>query len=601
MRFRLKAVVVPLAATAILVGTAGIAFAAAPPYEPAAGSIGGLIFYNSSGAQVTTGNLADDPFAAYVQATTPGRPGDDKATLFGFLPKNGQSPGQWSGEALTASPVYPNAGAPGQLGTTSLPVLTGTSGDLTLEDLIQSFPNTATDSYAGLYQLRLETSGPGQSANTAAYDSADIVISGSTWTEVYSADASPTATTTTLGTPSPASPVTVGSFGGTQSVNLSATVTPTSAVGTVQFLDGATPVGSPVAVASGAASSTATLAVGTHSLSATFIPENAGTTNPVTDPTPDFTTSTSSATSYEVDNPAAGSTSTLLSVNTGAGAALSPVTFTATVAPAAAAGTISLVDVFTPTSGPASTTTLTTTAAGAGTFTYTTSALGTGSHSVTATFNPTAPAQYATSSSAAQAFALTAPLYAPAVGNITASIPAGTLLITTPYTPTAPLNLGPLTLNSTGTEFTGTVAFGVAGSGSSTSTDGIAVTDNRAGDLPWTASGLASSLTGSPSGSINGENVGLTNVSPDFITGNALDAASLTSGNLTLFENPAANGVSPADTGSAGLGGTAAHQIAHANQGEGTVGFDGLITLIAPTSTPAGAYAGTVTFTIIGS
>jgi hypothetical protein len=288
---------------------------------------------------------------------------------------------------------------------------------------------------------------------------------------------------------------------------------------------------------------------------------------------------------------------------------LSPVTFTATVSPAAAAGTVSFLDGSTTLAsnvGP--------TSAGSGIYAYTNSALVAGSHSVTATFTPTTPAQFAGSSSSAQEFTLTAPLYTPAVGNITASIPAGTLLISTPYTPTAPLALGTLALDAAGTEFIGTANFGVAGGTApvtagtpptspsiSTSTDGITVTDTRSGGLPWTASGLASSLTGTPSGSINGENVGLTGVTPDFITGNAFSPASVTSGNLTVFDSPAAAGVGPSDNGSAGLGGTAAHEIAHAVNGTGTVGFDGLITLIAPTSTPAGAYAGTITFTIIGS
>src|SRR5580692_7555760 len=84
-----------LAVTAIISATAGAAFASAPPYEPDPNSIGGLIFFNSAGQQITTGSISDAPFATYVQATTPGRASDDKATLYGYLPKNGQPIGAW--------------------------------------------------------------------------------------------------------------------------------------------------------------------------------------------------------------------------------------------------------------------------------------------------------------------------------------------------------------------------------------------------------------------------------------------------------------------------------------------------------------------------
>jgi Big-like domain-containing protein len=79
-----------------------------------------------------------------------------------------------------------------------------------------------------------------------------------------------TATTTTL-TTSPVSPVAPGA-----TVTLNAAVTPTTAAGTVQFTDGTTNIGSPVAVTSGAASTTtSTLASGSHSLVANFIPTDA--------------------------------------------------------------------------------------------------------------------------------------------------------------------------------------------------------------------------------------------------------------------------------------------------------------------------------------
>ena len=79
----------------------------------------------------------------------------------------------------------------------------------------------------------------------------------------------PAATTTILRT-SPPSPVRAGTL-----VTLTAAVTPVLAMGTVQFKDGTTPLGPPIAVANGIASGTTSrLTVGSHQLTATFIPAN---------------------------------------------------------------------------------------------------------------------------------------------------------------------------------------------------------------------------------------------------------------------------------------------------------------------------------------
>jgi hypothetical protein len=79
--------------------------------------------------------------------------------------------------------------------------------------------------------------------------------------------ASAAPTTTGLAV-SPAGPVVEGT-----SVTFTATVAPAAAAGTVQFMDGTKALGSPVAVAGGAASlTTGTLAVGSHALTARFTP-----------------------------------------------------------------------------------------------------------------------------------------------------------------------------------------------------------------------------------------------------------------------------------------------------------------------------------------
>ena len=284
-------------AAGLLLGTSGAAFAAAPPWEPDPSSIGGLTFYDAAGNQITGGNVNDAPFASYVLAGAAGRAGDNKATLFGYLPKNGVAIGAWTGEALSGSTTYPNAAAPAPLNASALPLISLTDGDETIAQLAGDLPNTATDAYQGLYQLRVKTSGPGQPAGSS-YDSADILISGSTWSLVYPA-AVVTATSTTLGV-TPASPQNPGT-----AVTLNATVTPATA-GTVQFKDGATNIGAAVTVTAGAASTTtSSLSVGSHSLTAVFTPSN----------TTLFSGSTSSPSTFVVSAVPATPTTTGLSVN----------------------------------------------------------------------------------------------------------------------------------------------------------------------------------------------------------------------------------------------------------------------------------------------
>jgi hypothetical protein len=199
-------------ASAVLVGlpaSAGAGASAKPPYEPDHHSVGGLFFYNSKGKAITSGSLTSAPFAAYVKGTNAIRNGDTKATLYGFLPVKGQSPGQFSGEQLTTSDSYPNSKAPRKVHEGSLPLVSLTSSDSTLGTLYSDFPNPpkAGNTSSGLYQIRLITSRPGQSA-TATYDSADIAVSnvttsstglvtGGSWKVVFSAK-TVTATRTTL-------------------------------------------------------------------------------------------------------------------------------------------------------------------------------------------------------------------------------------------------------------------------------------------------------------------------------------------------------------------------------------------------------------------
>lgn len=88
----------------------------------------------------------------------------------------------------------------------------------------------------------------------------------------------PPAVTTTVLRISPRSPVRVGTL-----VTLTAAVTPVLAVGTMQFKDGTTPLGPPIAAANGIASGTTSrLTVGSHQLTATFAPADSAAFLPST-------------------------------------------------------------------------------------------------------------------------------------------------------------------------------------------------------------------------------------------------------------------------------------------------------------------------------
>ena len=358
-----------LAAASVLTALASPAGAAGnPPWEPDANSVGGLVFYNASGQQITGGNLTDSPVAAYIEGTAAVRAGDTKATLYGYSPIAGTAPGTWGGEALGSSTTYPNSGAPAPLNTATLPVETGSSGDTTVATLESDFPNTnsVASGYAGLYQLRLKTTASGKPPNTT-YLSADISIDSvhGTWSVVYPA-ITPIVTTTTL-TASPTSPQPSGT-----TETLTATVSP-AAPGTVQFENGATAIGSPQTVnaTTGVATlSTAALPVGALTLHAVFTPAQfaayAGSTG---------------TTSFTVTSSANPTTTTLTASPTSPQPFGTSETLTATVSPVAA-GTVQFQNGATNLGAPVT--------VSAGVATLVTSALPVGSLTLHAVFTPTA-------------------------------------------------------------------------------------------------------------------------------------------------------------------------------------------------------------------
>jgi hypothetical protein len=138
-----------------------------------------------------------------------------------------------------------------------------------------------------------------------------------------------TATTVALSA-APASPQPAGT-----DVEFTATLTPSAAVGAVRFEEGTTVLGGPVTVTGGTASfSTSALAVGSHPVVAVFTPANSAR----------FTPSTSSSLSYVITSSAPVTTTTSFTPSQPGGPG-SPVQFSITVTPAAAAGTVVVKDV----------------------------------------------------------------------------------------------------------------------------------------------------------------------------------------------------------------------------------------------------------------
>ena len=550
---------------------AGPALAAPPPWEPDTNARGNVTFYDASGAAITSGSI-NAPLA-FVATNAPPRSGDNIATLFGAVATVGENPGIWPAEQMSGATNNPDTSAPAPLNTTPDMVFDSASGEETIATLMTDLPVPAADAgtaYNDVYQIRITTSSAANGLD-ALYWESDITVNpaAGTWTQLF-----PAAVATNTSTVLTANPPVSQTVGGP--VNLTATLSPSNAVGSVTFEDGSTPIGSAVSVTAGVATtSTSSLTTGSHSLSAVFTP---------TDPTA-FATSTSPVVSYSIVAAAAQNTTTSLAVDTGAGTAFSPVTFTATVSPSGAGGTVAFSE--SPTG-----TALGSAPVNAGTAVLVDGGLAAGPHNVIATFTPSNPAAFNGSVSPAVPFTLGAQSFMAAstwTSTLLTTVPAGTLTISTPYgngqgNNPPPLNLGAMTLNASGTEFSVTGTFA-----------NIVITDTRSGALPITAKAQSSNLVDG-TGTIDAQNVGLTSLVPVFIAGNGIQA-----GQVTTFDNPAAPGVAPGAPGSAGLGGGFGHTIASVTHGPGSFSMNGTLTVNAPSSTPASApgtfYAGTITFT----
>jgi Bacterial Ig-like domain (group 3) len=215
----------------------------------------------------------------------------------------------------------------------------------------------------------------------------------------------PIPTTTTL-TVSPGSTAVQGSL-----VTLTAAISPSTAVGTVQFKDGTTNIGPPVTVSNNgtAAGSTSLLALGSHQLTAVFTPTNPAAFSPSTSPAVPYVigvapgtannagmaAGTGTQTGTTTQTSTATQTSTMLVTSPASVAAPgSQVTLTATITPSTAVGNVQFKDGATDI-GPAVTVSNNGTASGS------TALLAPGPHQLTAVFTPTDPATFGPSTSPA--------------------------------------------------------------------------------------------------------------------------------------------------------------------------------------------------------
>jgi hypothetical protein len=159
-----------LAVAAGLSASPAAASGAVPYHDPAA--VGDIGLCNKAGQQITHGDLNASPLAwravSSVAATAPYNGPGRTATLFAYQPRQGLAPGEWSGEALTASSRYSNP---------AHPMVAATSGDDSLADFDGDFHPAWDD----LVQLRIYLGAPNNQPETFQYPALTLKVTGNTW------------------------------------------------------------------------------------------------------------------------------------------------------------------------------------------------------------------------------------------------------------------------------------------------------------------------------------------------------------------------------------------------------------------------------------
>ena len=383
------------------------------------------------------------------------------------------------------------------------------------------------------------------------------------------------ATTTTLTAPASAG------FG--SSVTLTATVSPSAAPGSVQFLDGATSLGTATVSGGTASITTSALPAGARSITAAFTPTN-GPVFPASGFTKQYGASTSAPQTVTVSQ--AGTTITLTENPASGATTADSVTLTGTLSPNAATGTCDFQD---------NGTSLGTSTVSGGVCTLSLSNLPAKTYLLVVIFTPTAGGNYSGSNSGpAQSYVVSTFTGVNTTETVVTTVVPGSLVISVATDATNSnaqnlVTLGNPTINAAGDLFT-------------TSGDMIPVvlTDTRAGDPGYSVTGSVSDFVGSANAAhkINGQDLGWTpksggvkstHVTPTFAAATA--PASVEAG------------VAMPTTGVSGLKGTGAQAAPMATTpshgGTGTLRVSATLNLNVPTDTPADTYTATLTVTAI--
>jgi hypothetical protein len=228
---------------------------------------------------------------------------------------------------------------------------------------------SSTLNASGVANFSIASLTGGQHSVTAVYGG-DATFSGSTSTVLTQA-VNQAGTTTALA--SSLNPATYGT-----SVKFTATVSPSTATGAVQFFDGATALGSATLSGGTASLSTSGLSAGSHSITANYV----GDTN--------YLSSVSAVLAQTVNQ---ANTTTTVSSSANPSTLGQSVTFIAAVSPSAASGTVTFYD---------GATALGSATLTGGSASLSTSTLSVGTHSITAAYNGDSNNSASTSSALAQ-------------------------------------------------------------------------------------------------------------------------------------------------------------------------------------------------------
>jgi len=225
----------------------------------------GSVTFRDGNTTISTSQLSAGRASATIPNLSPGN-----HTLFGdysgdanYLPSTGSCNATAQSQSTTRLTSSANPSTPGQSVTLTATVTpSSATGNVTFRDAGATIGTASLISGVAIFST--SALALGQHSLTAVYsgDSADVGSTSNTVSQLVANPPPPPTDVFLTVTPNPAD------FG--QSVTMLAAVNPSSATGTVTFLDGSTTLG-PAPVANGVATfTTAALAVGAHSIRATY-------------------------------------------------------------------------------------------------------------------------------------------------------------------------------------------------------------------------------------------------------------------------------------------------------------------------------------------